>query len=462
LTFQINTIKREISAADWRSRQSLAASGMAFSGMLGYLYGQNGASGMNQIASATATTGADLVALGNQMAILTASKLTFANDLDVLKTTQLAALRASIIDPTNVTWQDINAKATAAITTLTGETGTANVQFEAGARGEAAAAATANFDTAVALAKLGKQGIWVTPSADGKSYTWTTGLTDAEQTARDSAMFDQWYKTEGVNLDWAKLTDAEKQQTFANWATTQGLNLSQAQLAETIRSHQAGENLNWAQLSETQRHNQTTEMLTGLGIKNTTTTLASGYDPSADYTSLKSGNTPPAVLGLAGTRLTAGLGAVSGTTLNTFLNGTTYYWDEVNGKYTLNVPMKADGKTPDTAAKKVTAPGLLGLTADQAAPIVGLIADPVMRFTAAISYDMKGYTTMDDKSGNAALLDLEQYIKETPTLTDAERTTLAEWAVATYWPNATAPQKQTWLTKILSGGAVGQNLVGTP
>ena len=254
LTFQINTIKREISAADWRSRQSLAASGMAFSGMLGYLYGQNGASGMNQIASATATTGADLVALGNQMAILTASKLTFANDLDVLKTTQLAALRASIIDPANATWADINAKATAAITQMTGEAGTANVQFEAGTRNDQAAAAQANHDTAIELAKLDKQGIWLSQDAQG-NWTWQTGLTDAEQTTRDSALFDQWYKTEGLNLDWANQDlNVQKQnldvakQKFAEWATTQGLNLDSAKLdlewgkfAETVRSSKAGE-----------------------------------------------------------------------------------------------------------------------------------------------------------------------------------------------------------------------------
>jgi uncharacterized protein YjbI with pentapeptide repeats len=464
LEYELTTIKREVAASNWRSRQSLAASGMAFSGMLGYLYGQNEGKAMDNTIRATSVSAAEIKAMGEQMAILEGSKLSYASDLEGLYGAKRAAYRASILDPQNARYTEVGQLLDTAIAGLEGTTAMSTPSLVLGQKAEAAAAQTANFDTAVALAKLGKQGIWVTPSADGKSYTWTTGLTDAEQTSRDSALFDQWYKTEGVNLDWAKLTDAEKQQTFANWATTQGLNLSQAQLAETIRSHQAGENLNWAQLSETQRHNQTTEMLTSLGIKNTTTTLASGYDPDADYTSLKSGNTPPSVLGLAATRLTAGLGAVSGTTLDTFLNGTTYYWDEVNGKYTLNVPMKADGKTPDTAAKKVTAPGLLGLTADQAAPIVGLIADPVMRFTAAISYDMKGYDpkTYGDKSGNDALLDLAQYVKETPTLTNAERTALAEWAVATYWPNATAPQKQTWLTKILSGGAVGQNLVGTP
>ena len=273
LKFQIDTIKREVASADWRSRQSLAASGMAFTGMLGYLYGQNGAAGGTQIASATAQTGASLVALGNQMAILTASKLTFANDLDVLKTTQLAALRASILDPQNKTWQSINDMATAAITQLTGETGTANVQFEAGYRTDVATAAQANFDTAVALAKLGKQGIWVTPSADGKSYTWTTGLTDAEQTARDSALFDQWYKTEGLNLDWAAQDLSTAKQKFSEWATTQGLTLDNAKLG-----------LEWAKLAETARSNKASE---GISQQNANTAAGGGTVVSGIFKTTK-------------------------------------------------------------------------------------------------------------------------------------------------------------------------------
>jgi hypothetical protein len=412
LGFEINTIKGEISAANWRSRQSLAASGMAFSGMLGYLYGQNGSAGMNQINQKTAITAAELTSLGNQMAILTGSKLKYASDLDVLKTGQVAALRAKLIDPSNTRWQEIYDGVTEKINTLTGEVGTAGVQFEAGARGTAAAVATAASEDAkwwitMTVNALDK-GISVVRNADG-----SVSLTQV--------LSQKWLEN-GIVYD-------PKAGTLTHKMTPSEAETNRHNL-ETEKIGKMNGDTSAAVAAETTRHNKVTE---GISQQNVNTALSgaktgvqpNGYNPDADYTSLKSGNTPPAVLGLAGTRLTAGLGAVSSDTLNIFLNGTTYYWDAVNGKYTLTVPLLANGK-PDTAAQTVKAPGLLGLTSDKAQEILGLIGDPVMAIEAATSYEMIGSTSYVDAVDN-----LMSHYGEV-NLSNEQKDALAQWVVASY------------------------------
>ena len=365
LEYELNTIRREISASNWRSRQSLAASGMAFSGMLGYLYGQNEAKGTDAAIKATSISAAEIKAIGNQMAILDGSKLSYASDLERLYGAKRALARATILDPQNARLGEIGQLIDQGIADFETEKGTVAPAAELTARGEAAATATANYDTAVELAKLDKQGIWLKQDAQG-NWTWQTGLTDAEQTTRDSALFDQWYKTEGLNLDWAnldlnkdKLVLDQAKQKFAEWATTQGLNLDAAKL-----------DLEWAKLVETVRSNKAGEA-GGSGTTNPDGTPA--YDQKPDLSVLSNSGASPAALGLANTRLMAGNGSVSGDTLGEFMDGVTLYWDPTTKAWTTTSPQ---GVANPIVSKGN--PGFLALSENEMYNTLDLISDPVM------------------------------------------------------------------------------------
>ena len=365
LEYELNTIRREISASNWRSRQSLAASGMAFSGMLGYLYGQNEAKGTDAAIKATSISAAEIKAIGNQMAILDGSKLSYASDLERLYGAKRALARATILDPQNARLGEIGQLIDQGIADFETEKGTVAPAAELTARGEAAATATANYDTAVELAKLDKQGIWLKQDAQG-NWTWQTGLTDAEQTTRDSALFDQWYKTEGLNLDWAnldlnkdKLVLDQAKQKFAEWATTQGLNLDAAKL-----------DLEWAKLVETVRSDKAGEA-GKTGTTNPDGTPA--YDQKPDLSVLSNSGASPAALGLANTRLMAGNGSVSGDTLGEFMDGVTLYWDPTTKAWTTTSPQ---GVANPIVSKGN--PGFLALSENEMYNTLDLISDPVM------------------------------------------------------------------------------------
>jgi hypothetical protein len=178
---------------------------------------------------------------------------------------------------------------------MEGTTAIAPASLAMGQKAEAGAAAQANYETAIELAKLDKAGIWLKQDATG-NWMWQTGLTDAEQTTRDSALFDQWYKTEGLNLDWAnldlnkdKLVLDRAKQKFTEWATTQGLNLDAAKL-----------DLEWAKLVETVRSNKAGETISAAGKP-----AAGAYVSTEDRAILSNSGASPANLGLANTHIMA-------------------------------------------------------------------------------------------------------------------------------------------------------------
>jgi hypothetical protein len=375
LEYELTTIKREIGASNWRSRQSLAASGMAFSGMLGYLYGQNEAKGTDAAIKATSISAAEIRAIGAQMAILEGSKLSYSSDLERLYGGKRALARATILDPQNGRLEEIGKLIDQGIADFTTEQGLVAPAAEVGRRAEVAAAQTANYETAVELAKLDKQGIWLKQDASG-NWTWQTGLTDAEQTTRDSALFDQWYKTEGLNLDWANLDlDKDKlvldqaKQKFSEWATTQGLNLDSAKL-----------DLEWAKLVETVRSNKAGEA-GGTG---------GTYDPKNDLALVNSAHFMESVQGSAPyLRLAAssGAGTSNDGVFGVFLNGTP---DAKNALATTiirgigHIFNKNITVNPDTAV-----PGALSLPEADFLEVVNLIKDPIRQGEAVILYYVK-------------------------------------------------------------------------
>jgi hypothetical protein len=375
LEYELNTIKREVAASNWRSRQSLAASGMAFSGMLGYLYGQNEGKAMDNTIRATAVSAAEIKAMGEQMAILEGSKLSYASDLEGLYGAKRAAYRASLLDPQNARYTEVGQLLDDAIAGMEGTTAMATPSLAMGQRADVAAAQTANYEMVKEVAKLGKQGIWLSQDPNG-NWTWTTGLTDAEQTARDSALFDQWYKTEGLKLDWATLDlDKDKlaldkaKQAFAEWATKQGLNLDAAKL-----------DLEWAKLVET----VATRKAGGTGGGSDTTT-PSVYNPDGDLKILSNSGTTIQQKNRAALNITAGTGALSDDNFIPFMEGGTYAVDAEG-----NMTLLAAGQKAPKGSTTLTLPGLSGLDAAGALEVVHLIEDPVRQMVAAVILATKG------------------------------------------------------------------------
>jgi hypothetical protein len=381
LEYELNTIRREIGASNWRSRQSLAASGMAFSGMLGYLYGQNEAKGMDATIRATAISAAEIKAIGEQMAILEGSKLSYASDLEGLYGAKRAAYRASLLDPQNARYTEVGQLLDDAIAGLEGTTAMATPSLAMGQRADVAAAQTANYEMVKEVAKLGKQGIWLSQDPNG-NWTWKTGLTDAEQTTRDSALFDQWYKTEGLNLDWAAQDLSVAKQKFAEWATTQGLNLDKAKL-----------DLEWAQLVETNRHNVVGE---GISQQNANTSAAGSsgtdaegnpiYDPKGDLSILSNSGATAAEKQRAALNLTAGKGALTDANFSSFMQGGRMATD-ANGNVKFLSPTE---KLPRGFTETGTVSGLLTLDTSQALQVANLIEDPVRQMAVMVILSMKG------------------------------------------------------------------------
>jgi len=394
LEYELTTIKREIGASNWRSRQSLAASGMAFSGMLGYLYGQNEAKGMDATIRATAISAAEIKAIGEQMAILEGSKLSYKSDLEGLYGAKRAAYRASLIDPSNKRYTEVEGLLDEAIAGMEGVTQMTTPSLAMGQRQEAGAAVQANYELVKDIAKMAKDGVWLTPSADGKSFTFAIGLSDQEQLDRDKFMFDKWYKTEGLNLDWAAQDLNTAKQKFTEWATTQGLNLDSAKL-----------DLEWAKLVETVRSNKA-----GEAGKISTTTNPDGtpiYDQKPDLSILSNSGASTANLGLANTHLMAGTGAVNADTIGEFMKGTTFYWDATAnaGKGAWSPQAPADTK----GVKTLTIPGFSSLSQTEMENTLDLIDDPVM---AAVAYAL--YT---GKSSEPAL---RRWQTDNPGFTDEQ------------------------------------------
>lgn len=368
LEYELNTIRREIGASNWRSRQSLAASGMAFSGMLGYLYGQNEAKGMDATIRATAISASEIKAMGEQMAILEGSKLSYKSDLEGLYGAKRAAYRASLLDPSNKRYAEVEGLLDEAIAGLEGTTAVAPASLAMGQRQAAGETAQANYDTAVELAKLDKQGIWLQRDASG-NWTWKTGLTDAEQTARDTALFDQWYKTEGLNLDWAAQDLNTAKQKFTEWATKQGLNLDTAKL-----------DLEWAKFAETVRSNKADEAISTAKAGET-----GAYDPKGDLSILSNSGTSLQQKGRAALNITAGTGALSTANFNSFMSG-----GRVARAADGSIRYLAEGEKVAKGEQEIVLPGLVGLDDTNAVEVLHLIEDPVQQMAAAVVLSLKG------------------------------------------------------------------------
>jgi hypothetical protein len=222
--FQIAEIENALNMANWASGQQLAASGVIMVGALSQALQSNEAQGINKIWLSVQERTHGLNKLAEDINILTQDYADQGTLIDKVTIAEIATKRLELLQGNS---KEVQA-ATLLIAGLNAQIAATNIMAPATQRAEetaaAQSAAQANFETAKALAELDKKGIWLRQDADG-NWMWQTGLTDAEQTERDSALFDQWYKTEGLKIDWQKLTDAQKQQAFANWATTQGLNL---------------------------------------------------------------------------------------------------------------------------------------------------------------------------------------------------------------------------------------------
>jgi hypothetical protein len=124
---------------------------------------------MDATIRATSISAAEIKAIGEQMAILDGSKLSYASDLERLYGAKRALARATILDPQNARLGEIGQLIDQGIADFETEKGLVASAAELQNRADISATATANFDLAVQLATLGKKGIWVTPSADGMS-----------------------------------------------------------------------------------------------------------------------------------------------------------------------------------------------------------------------------------------------------------------------------------------------------
>lgn len=248
--FQVAEIENAINMANWSSRESMAMSNVTMQGALSYALQANEAAGINKKWLSLQERTSGLNELARQITILTSDYADQGLLLDKAQEAEIGLKRKLYLDGNVQEYND----AMELVETLKGQLEATNIAAPATERLEreanTQAAAQADFDTVVEIAKLGKQGIWLKQDADG-NWVWQTGLTDAEQTARDSALFDQWYKTEGLNIDWAKIDLAKDQlaldkakQAFAEWAQRQGLKLDAAKL-----------DLEWEKLVETNRHN---------------------------------------------------------------------------------------------------------------------------------------------------------------------------------------------------------------
>jgi hypothetical protein len=371
LEYELTTIKREIGASNWRSRQSLAASGMAFSGMLGYLYGQNEAKGMDATIRATAITAAEIKAIGEQMAILDGSKLAYASDLEGLYGAKKAAYRASLLDPQNARYQEIDGLLSDAIANMETTTAMAAPSLAMGERAATESAAAIDYERTKELGTLDKNGIAMTQDPTTGKWTWKITATADEKLAQDMFALDSWYKKEGMKLNWESLDMDKNKQTFYEWATKAGLAMDQKQL-----------DLAWAQFAEQRRSNLAGEEDVDLSREGEADT--GGYNADADLKILSNSGASAEVVNQALLRLTAGRGALSDTNFVGFMQGGRYAIDATG-----NATLLQEGQKVPKGSREMTLPGLFGLDSVKAEQTLHLIEDPVRQMAATVALFLK-------------------------------------------------------------------------
>ena len=433
LEYELNIIKREIGASNWRSRQSLAASGMAFSGMLGYLYGQNEAKGMDATIRATAISAAEIKAIGEQMAILEGSKLSYSSDLERIYGGKKALARMTILDPQNARLEEIGKLMDEAIAGFETEKGLVapSVALEGRATEQATATAQAGAVTALnkdQLAALDK-GYRITGMDENGIYSYSpilSGKELADFTAKgwsfnengtlaegynpppdvvagwlaDGVLYDPETRTLSQVMSPKEVADfgVEGYSVDPKTGAVLGYEPTQEQIAD------------W--LSKGVRYDPKTKTFSKIvpattGGGGTVTDTNAPYDQKPDLSILSNSGASTANLGLANTHLMAGTGAVNPDTLTEFMKGTTFYWDATAnaGKGAWSPQAPADTK----GVKTTTIPGFSSLSQTEMENTLDLIDDPVM---AAVAYAL--YT---GKSSEPAL---RRWQTDNPGFTDEQ------------------------------------------
>jgi hypothetical protein len=413
LEYELNTIKREIGASNWRSRQSLAASGMAFSGMLGYLYGQNEAKGMDATIRATAISAAELKAIGEQMAILDGSKLSYASDLERMYGAKRSAYRASLIDPTNTRLQEIGQLIDQGIADFETTMGTIAPAAELERRETVATQETAtgkavqglNDDQLKALDKgyritgMDENGIYsYSPILSGKEladftaegWSFNEDGTLAEGYEPTAPQIATWL-ADGILYDpeTRTLSQVMSPKDVADFGI-EGYTVDPktgAVLGYEPTPQQIGD---W--LSKGVRYDPKTKTFskivpaTPAGGGGGTTPPESVYDPKGDLSILSNSGATAAEKQRAALNLTAGKGALTDTNFTAFMQGGRMATD-ADG----NVKFLSPTETlPRGFTETGMVSGLLTLDPSQALQIANLIEDPVRQMAVMVILSMKG------------------------------------------------------------------------
>ncbi len=415
LEYELNTIRREIGASNWRSRQSLAASGMAFSGMLGYLYGQNEAKGMDATIRATAISAAEIKAIGEQMAILDGSKLSYASDLERLYGAKRAAYRASLIDPTSTRLQEIGQLIDQGIADFETTMGTIAPATELERRDTEAATAKAtttavqglNDDQLKALDKgyritgVDENGIYsYSPILSGKELAdftaegWSfnedgTLANGYEPTApqiatwlADGILYDPETRTLSQVMSPKEVADFGVEGYSVDPKTG-------AVLGYEPTPQQIGD---W--LSKGVRYDPKTKTFskivpvtgTGGGGGDDDDDDDSVYDPKVDLSILSNSGASAGEKQRAALNLTAGRGSLTDENFSAFMQGGRMAID-ANGNTMFLSPTD---KVPRGYTETGTVSGLLTLDASQALQVANLIEDPVRQMAVMVILSMKG------------------------------------------------------------------------
>lgn len=438
LDYELKTIRREIGASNWRSRQSLAASGMAFSGMLGYLYGQNEAKGMDATIRATQISAAELKAIGQQIAILEGSKLSYASDLEALYGAKKASYLAQILDPSNKRWQEVTDLLNEAINGIETTLGVAPAELttgqvaiqKAGEEATATAVSGYNEDQLKAL----KEGYRITSVSDDGVYTYTPILT-----GKDLANF----VTKGYSFNEDGTLAGNYEPPLAEQATwladgvyydPETRTLSQVMTPKEvadfgIEGYSVDPNTGAILGYEPTPEQIANWLARGVVYDPKSKTFSrivsekSGggdeedvdveYDSSADRAILSNAGASEAQKGRAALNLTAGTGAITDDNFISFMQGGKGYINE-NGEFILGKGYPTRGEyTP------VNVLGVMMLSNVDAQSVIHLIKDPVRQAAASIIYMMKNIS--GDKAtqwfdymnafidGNADLYEFDSY-----------------------------------------------------
>jgi hypothetical protein len=418
LEYELNIIKREIGASNWRSRQSLAASGMAFSGMLGYLYGQNEAKGMDATIRATAISAAEIKAIGEQMAILEGSKLSYSSDLERIYGAKRALARAQILDPQNGRLDEIGKLMDEAIAGFETEKGLVapatalegRATEQAAATAQAGAVTALNKDQLAALDKgyritgMDENGIYsYSPILSGKELA--DFVTEGYQFNENGTLAEGYNPPPGVVAGWLAdgvlydpetrtLSQVMSPKEVADFGV-EGYSVDPKTGAVLGYEPTPEQIADW--LSKGVRYDQKTKTFSKIvpattgGGGNTVTDTNAPYNPDPDLSILSNSGTTDQQKNRAALNVTAGTGALTDANFDAFLEG---------GKYAVaadgSMRILAKGEKVKKGEREMTLPGLMGLDNASATEVIHLIEDPLRQMYTAILYSVKG--TKGDKN----------------------------------------------------------------